>query len=111
MNGLKKGKHSFIFTNPPVIKAWANIVGKKESEGPLRNSFDIVVTDPYFSQKTWEQAEKRMQEIALETLAQKAGIEEKDFELVYSGDLLNQCIGSSFSLRNTEIPHLNLLLL
>ena len=28
--------------------------------------------------------------------------------MVLSGDLLNQCIGSSFSLRNTGIPHLGL---
>lgn len=32
----------------------------------------------------------------------------RDFELVCSGDLLNQCIGSSFTLRNTGIPHLGL---
>jgi stage V sporulation protein AD len=31
-----------------------------------------------------------------------------DFNLVLSGDLLNQCIGSSFSLRNMGIPHLGL---
>ena len=28
--------------------------------------------------------------------------------MVFSGDLLNQCIGSSFTLRNTGIPHLGL---
>ena len=28
--------------------------------------------------------------------------------MVFSGDLLNQCIGSSFTLRNANIPHLGL---
>ena len=49
-----------------------------------------------------------MQQLALEILAKKAGINKEEFPLVYSGDLLNQCIGSSFSLNNTGIPHLGL---
>ena len=32
----------------------------------------------------------------------------EDLDLVFSGDLLNQCIGSSYSLRNKQIPHLGL---
>ena len=55
-----------------------------------------------------EQAEKRMQQIALEQLSKKSGITKNDFGLVFSGDLLNQCIGSSFTLRNTGIPHIGL---
>lgn len=102
------GKHSFIFENPPVITAWASVAGKKESEGPLANTFDITQKDSYFGEKTWEQAEKRIQQIALEQLSKKAGISKTDFGLVFSGDLLNQCIGSSFTLRNTGIPHIGL---
>lgn len=49
-----------------------------------------------------------MQQMALEILAEKAGMKPSEFGLVLSGDLLNQCIGSSFSLRNTGIPHLGL---
>jgi stage V sporulation protein AD len=49
-----------------------------------------------------------MQQLALQTLAKKAGVKQSDFELVFSGDLLNQCIGSSFPIRNTDIPHIGL---
>ena len=49
-----------------------------------------------------------MQQVALRKLAEKANIPMSGFELVLSGDLLNQCIGSSFTLRNTGIPHLGL---
>ena len=49
-----------------------------------------------------------MQQQALRKLAEKAGMHQREFDLVFSGDLLNQCIGSSFSLRNTGIPHLGL---
>ena len=105
---LKRGKQSFVLPTPAVITAWANVAGKKESEGPLRDTFDICQQDTYFGQSTWEQAEKHMQQLALERLARKAGIAVQDFSLIYSGDLLNQCIGSSFSLNRTGIPHLGL---
>ncbi|MBQ7000086.1 MAG: stage V sporulation protein AD [Oscillospiraceae bacterium] len=104
----KRGRQSFVLENPPIITAWASIAGKKEVEGPLSHTFDVKCRDTYFGQKTWEQAEKRMQQLAIEKLASKAGLLQADFDLVFSGDLLNQCIGSSFSLCNTGIPHLGL---
>ena len=104
----KRGRHSFILPEPPVITAWASIAGKKESEGPLATYFDYTSQDTLFGQKTWEQSEKQMQQLALDTLARKACMKKEDFSLVFSGDLLNQCIGSSFSLNNTGIPHLGL---
>ena len=104
----KRGKQSFLLPNKPHITAWASVAGKKEAEGPLAKTFDLTNTDTLFGQKTWEQAEKRMQQLALEQLAKKAGLQQTDFSLVYSGDLLNQCIGSSFSLNRTGIPHLGL---
>ncbi len=108
MAEYKRGRQSFILSEPPAITHWVSVAGKKESEGPLAYTFDIKCRDTYFGQKTWEQAEKYMQQQALRKLAEKAGIVQGDFGLVYSGDLLNQCIGSSFSLRNMGIPHLGL---
>ena len=108
MANHKRGRQSFALPDAPVITAWANVAGKKETEGPLAHTFDIKCRDTYFGQKTWEQAEKYMQQQALKKLAEKAGMAQTDFDLVLSGDLLNQCIGSSFSLRNTGIPHLGL---
>ena len=108
MAKYKRGRQSFVLEQPPVITAWASIAGKKESEGPLAHTFDLTSKDTLFGQRTWEQAEKHMQQLALDTLATKAGISKRDFDLVFSGDLLNQCIGSSFSLKNLKIPHLGL---
>lgn len=104
----KRGRQSFLLPQPPVITAWASVAGKKEAEGPLSQTFDIKCRDTYFGQKTWEQAEKHMQQQALRKLAEKAKLSFEDIDLAFSGDLLNQCIGSSFSLRNTGIPHLGL---
>lgn len=108
MESLKRGRQSFLLDHPPVITTWASVAGKKEAEGPLSNTFDIKCRDTYFGQKTWEQAEKHMQQQALKKLAEKAKISQQDFDIVFSGDLLNQCIGSSFTLRNQGIPHLGL---
>ena len=104
----KLGTHTFRPETPVYIAQWASVAGKKESEGPLGHGFDIKSMDTKFGERTWEQAEKKMQQLALSKLLQKAKLEAKDIDLVFSGDLLNQCIGSSFTLRNTGIPHLGL---
>lgn len=108
MEHQKRGRQSFILQHTPVITAWASVAGKKEAEGPLAHTFDIKCRDTHFGQSTWEQAEKRMQQVALKKLIEKAALSEKDIDIVFSGDLLNQCIGSSFTLRNTGVPHLGL---
>lgn len=108
MGNFLRGRQSFMLPEPVVITAWATVAGKKEAQGPLGKKFDITKNDSFFGKKTWEQAEKQMQLITLETLAKKSGCSLSELGLVFSGDLLNQCIGSSFTLRNTGIPHLGL---
>lgn len=108
MNDNRAGKQSFLLPGKPVITAWASIAGKKEAQGPLKEEFDTVCEDSYFGQKTWEQAEKQMQKLAIDTLLRKADLNQDQIGMVCSGDLLNQCIGSSFTLRNKNIPHLGL---
>lgn len=104
----KIGARSFRPERPAFIQHWASVAGKKEKEGPLGHLFDIASTDTKFGANTWEQAEKRMQQLALNTLLQKSNHKPENIDLVFSGDLLNQCIGSSFSLRNTGLAHLGL---
>lgn len=104
----KQGHQSFVLTHPPTIAAWASVVGKKEGEGPLAGCFDKIIQDPYFGEKTWEFAERKLQQITLNTLVRKAGLGISDIQLLLSGDLLNQCVGSSMSVNNMNIPHLGL---
>ena len=108
MTKAQCGMQSFRYEKPVYIKSWASVAGKKESEGPLSKFFDIAQTDSYFGQTSWETAENQMQQLALDTLMNKAKITREDIGIVFSGDLLNQCIGSSFPLRNTKIPHIGL---
>lgn len=108
MDNHHRGKQSFQFKQPPVIRAWASIAGKKEGEGPLGDCFDQIVTDSLLNEKTWEQAELKLQKDTFDLLLKKAGLQPGDIEAVASGDLLNQCISSSMSLNNCNIPHLGL---
>ena len=103
-----KGRSTFIFENKPSIAGYAAVVGKKEGEGPLGHEFDEVFNDSYIGQKTWEQAESQLQRLAVERALSKAKIEHEKVNFIFAGDLLNQCIGSSFGLKNLEIPFLGL---
>ena len=106
--GKHVGMQSILFSNRPRIEAFASVVGKKEGEGPLADWFDHVGRDTKFGQPSWEKAESRMQELALEHATRKAGIENDQIDVLFAGDLLNQCVGSSFCLRGTGIPFLGL---
>ena len=40
MPNKKLGRQTVAFANPPAIIGHANVVGKKEGDGPLRDSLD-----------------------------------------------------------------------
>lgn len=88
------------------IAGYASVAGKKEGEGPLRRYFDILMEDAEWGEKTWEKTESKMQKSAVAHAVEKAGINLSDINYIFAGDLLNQCIGSSFGLRELEIPFL-----
>lgn len=100
----KQGKQSYIIQNCVSIEGYACVGGKKESEGPLGAYFDITTDDGYFGEKTWEKAESKMQKEAVSKAVSKSGKSLSDMDAIFAGDLLNQCIGSSYGLRELEIP-------
>ncbi len=100
----RQGKHTLLFQNQPSVAAYASIAGRKEAEGPLRSTFDVVSQDTHFGESTWEKAEIKMQKTVLQLALQKANLKPQELDAAFVGDLLNQCIGSSFSMRNNGIP-------
>lgn len=102
------GKRTIIFENKPRITSYGSVVGKKEHEGPLSNEFDSYTTDSFFGEKSFEKAESRLQKTAVQTALDKAGLTPDDIDNIFAGDLLNQCIGSSFGLRSFGIPFIGL---
>ncbi len=104
----KIGKQTVAFDTCPYIIGSAAVAGKKEGEGPLRDSFDLVLEEDMFGEKTWEKAESKMLKEAMLAALQKSGKEKKDIDLVLSGDLLNQLMSSSFMARDLHLPFLGL---
>ena len=105
---MRKGAQTLVFGSKPVILSRAAIGGKKEGEGPLAAYFDFLGKDAKLSQKTFEKAESKLQELALDTAKRKLGVSYEDIDVLFAGDLLNQCISSSFAARGTSIPFLGL---
>lgn len=100
------GKYTLQMDKKPVLIGWAAVVGKKEAEGPLKDSFDKIYYDTMAGQQTWEQAESQLQKEAVSLALGKADIRADEVNVIFAGDLLNQCISSSFGLRSFEIPFL-----
>ncbi len=97
-------KETIILKNKPSVLSFAAIGGKKEKEGPLGECFDITSEDSLFGEDSFEKAESKMQQLAIETALKKKNLKFGDISCIFAGDLLNQCISSSFGLRGTEMP-------
>ncbi len=105
-NYLKNG--TIIMTNPPSIRSFAAAAGRMEGEGPLGSCFDYVSEDSTFGENTWEKSESRLQQHALEHALAKGKISEGEISLLFAGDLLNQCTGSAYSVRDIGVPFVGL---
>lgn len=101
---MKLNRGLFEFEKPPRVLSFAAIGGKKESEGPLGQCFDLTHADNTLGEDSWEKAESKLQLEAVTTALQKAGLKCSDIDVLFSGDLLNQCIASTFGLITTGAP-------
>ena len=102
----KIGSRTIKFTQPPKILSYASVVGKKEGEGPLGGLFDKIIYDSYDGLDTYEDAESELQTEAMSIALKKGKLKQSDIDVVFAGDLLNQCVGSSFGLKDYNIPYL-----
>ena len=87
--GTRVGRHTVKIEKPVHIVSTASYVGKKEGEGPIKDYFDYIIE---FFKK------------AFETALEKSGKKFEDIDYMLAGDLLNQCGGSTFGLRDFKIP-------
>jgi stage V sporulation protein AD len=88
--------------------SYASVGGREERRGPLGELFDICDPSDKFGQKTWEQAESEMQKRAIKGAISKSHLMEHQIELLLAGDLLNQCVGSSYASASLGLPFLGL---
>lgn len=92
----------------PSLSSFAAAVGKMEGEGPLKDSFDYIADDVSLGEASWEKSESKLQQIAFNAALSKGNFSQKDIDILFAGDLLNQCVSSSYGARDTEIPFIGL---
>lgn len=100
------GEQTLEFTATPCILAHGAIGGKKEAEGPLGADFDQTFQDTTLHTDSWEKAEAQLQKEALALALRKGGLAPQEVDMLFAGDLLNQCIASTFGLLDFQIPFL-----
>lgn len=100
----KQGDHTFLLPSRPAIIGSAGVAGQKEGEGPLGKEFDFIYDDAKAGEETWEKAESTIHRDAVVRAIQDAKISQSDVEMIFSGDLLDQSIGTTFSIKEMGIP-------
>ena len=104
--GTRIGRYTVQMDHNPSILGYAAICGKKEGDGPLGAEFDFVYQDTSLGESSWEKAESRLQREAVSCAMKKAGVKADEVDYIFAGDLLDQCISSTFGLRSLGIPFL-----
>lgn len=105
---MKKIGKTYIFESEPLIIGSAGVAGKKEGEGPLGADFDMVFEDTTMGQDSFELAESAMLHDAIIRALASANVSPKDADFVMTGDLLDQCTGSCFALKDLEMPFIGM---
>lgn len=100
----KLGSQTLQFDNPITILSAASIVGPKEADGPMAKYFDKCLEDEFWQEKTWEKAESKIIKETVNMSIVKSGVAPNNIDYCFAGDLLNQCISSSFGLRELGVP-------
>lgn len=108
MNSKRIGKYTVQFSQPPVIVSTAAIVGPKEGQGPLRDTYDIILEDTYWGEKSWELTERKMLAAGVQMALDKSNLKPQDVQFLLAGDLLNQTISANYAARQFDIPFLGL---
>ena len=102
------GAATILMENKISVTSFSAVGGKKEGEGPMRDCFDYIDSDDRFGQNSFEEAESAMQGIAMQNMLEKRGIEPKELSMMFGGDLLNQCIGTSFGVFDFRVPYIGI---
>ena len=100
------GRGCLAFERPPALLGRAAVGGKREAQGPLGADLDKTFGDTSLGMDTWEQAEAQLQKEAVALALARAGLVPEDLDLIFAGDLLNQCISSTFGVMGYQVPFL-----
>ncbi len=108
MKTKKFGTQTIFFETPPAIASSYAIGGEKEQEGPFGDLLDETVSDNLWGEKSWEKAESKFLQQAILGALQKKHFAPSDIDLMFAGDLLNQCAATNYGIRVFSVPFVGL---
>lgn len=97
---------SFKFNNV-YIKDWKSIVGPLEKESKLKR-YDFKMDDYYYGEKTFEQAEIKMQRVVFDELVRTNNNKISDEDVIIGGDLLDQIVATNYAFKNQNVSLLGI---
>lgn len=100
-------KRTLAFRNANILEGYT-VAGPKENDGKYRGLFDLALENDMFGQNTFERAERKMFEHAIDGVIAKSNLSDNDIDAVLGGDLLNQVISVSFAARKQHSGFLGL---
>ena len=101
---IRTGRFTITLPSRPVVQGFAAVAGKKEGEGPLAAEFDHIFDDTTLGEVSWEKAESKLHREAVIRALSKAQKSPADVDVIFAGDLLSQCIGTCFGIRELDMP-------
>lgn len=93
--------------NSVYVKDSFSVVGPLESEGQIKN-YNLAMDDYYYHEKTFEQAEIKMQRVVIDNLLLRNKLVDRDIDYLVSGDLSNQVAVSNYAAKEYHIPFLGI---
>lgn len=99
---VKKTGDTIKFNNPPKIIAGYSVVGPKEKGSLFSPFFDEILKTDTCGEKTYEKAERQFLKKAITGAVDKAKLKTGDIDFLFSGDLLDQIVSSSFVARQLQ---------
>lgn len=89
------------------LNDYFTVVGPLEKESHLK-SLDLTMNDYYYGCKTFEQAEIKMQRVAIDNLLNNNSLFSNNIDVIVGGDLSNQIAITSYAIKNYNIPFLGI---
>ncbi len=90
------------------INQTSTVTGPYEAKGRLNKFFDKSYDDLYFGMKTFEQAETKSINDAIDILFRKANINKFQIDAFIGGDLSNQIAASNYAMEKINTPFIGI---
>ena len=105
---MLKGHRTWVFEHQPIIVSTATVGGPFEANGAISKDFDLLHSDLWLNEDSYEKAHKVLFEEACQKAIEKAGIQKEHIQFLLGGDLINQITPTTLASRTIGAPYLGL---